>query len=66
MPRIFIRDGERLTCEIRPAPAGAGFHLVCTQDGEDHVEHYLLESQAKARSLRVAEDLIHDGWSLAQ
>ena len=65
MPRIFIRDGERLTCDIRPAPAGAGFHLGCTQDGEDHVEHSLLESQAEARGLRDAEDLIHDGWSLA-
>jgi len=64
--RIFIRDGDQLTCEIRPAPAGAGFDLVCTQDGEDHVEHYLLKSQAEARSLRVAEDLIFDGWSLAQ
>jgi hypothetical protein len=65
VPRIFTRDGERLTCEIRPGSDGSGFELVCSQDGEDHVEYYPLESQAEARRSRIAEDLVHDGWSIA-
>jgi hypothetical protein len=62
--RIFTKDGEELTCEIRPGREGSGFELVCSQGGEDHVEHYPLESQAEARQSRIAEDLIHDGWSI--
>jgi hypothetical protein len=63
--RIFTRDGERLTCEIRPEREGSGFELICSQDGEDHVEHYPLKSQAEARRSRIAENLLHDGWSIA-
>ncbi len=64
MARRFVRDGDQLICHIRPARTGNGFELVYTQDGEDHVEHYPLESLAKARCTRVEEDLIYDGWSL--
>jgi hypothetical protein len=65
VPRIFTKDGERLTCEIRPGRDGGGFELVCTQNGEDHVEHFPLKSDAEARRSRIAEDLVYDGWSIA-
>jgi hypothetical protein len=62
--RIYVRDDERLTCEIRPVEEG-GFELVWTQDGEHHIEHFSLESQAKARSSHVEESLLLGGWSIA-
>jgi hypothetical protein len=64
VPRVFTKDGERLTCEIRPRRDGTGFELVCSQAGEDHVEQYPLRSDAEARGSRIAEDLILDGWSI--
>lgn len=62
MTRIFIRDNDRLTCDIQPA--ANGFDLVFTQDGEHHVEHFAQESQAKARRSCVEDDLRHAGWSV--
>jgi hypothetical protein len=64
MARIFIRDDEQLTCEIRPSEDG-GYEIVWTQDGENHIENFPLESEARARSTSVEEDLIQDGWSIA-
>jgi hypothetical protein len=65
MERIYIRDGEELTCDVRPSTTGLGFELILTQDGEDHVEHFPLESQARARSATIEDYLIHDGWLIA-
>jgi len=53
-----------LTCEIRPSRDG--FDLICTQDGEHHIEHFALESQAWARGISVEKDLISDGWSVVR
>lgn len=64
MARTYVRDDEWLTCEIRPAEAG-GFDLVWTQDGEDHIEHFSLESHAKTRRTYVEESLLFGGWSIA-
>ena len=64
MPRIFIRDDEQLTCEIRPSGEG-GFEIIWTQDGENHVENFELERDAHARRSSVEADLILDGWSIA-
>jgi len=64
MARIFIRDDEQLTCEIRPSGEG-GFEIVWTQDGENHVENFECESEARERSYSVEVDLILDGWSIA-
>jgi hypothetical protein len=60
---FFEKSGERMQCEIRPHPAGAGVELVWTQKGEHHIEHFSDADQAEQRRRELEAALRGDGWT---